>query len=43
MWNSVSHSKEERRLRMFENKVIRRFSGPKTEERARGWKQMYEE
>jgi hypothetical protein len=30
--------KEEQRLRVFENRVLRRIFGPKREEVTRGWK-----
>jgi hypothetical protein len=36
--NSVSQTKEKHRLRVFENRVLRRISGPKREEVAGGWR-----
>jgi hypothetical protein len=33
--------KEEHRLRVFENRVLRRTFGPKREERTRDWRKEY--
>jgi hypothetical protein len=35
--------REENRLKMSENRVLRRIFGPKREEVAGGWKRMYKE
>jgi hypothetical protein len=35
--------KEEHRLRVFENRVLRRIFGPKSEEMARGWRRPHNE
>jgi hypothetical protein len=35
--------KEEHRLMMFENKVLRRIFGPKRDEVKRGWKKLHKE
>jgi len=34
---------EERRLRVFENRVLRRISGPKNEEVTREWRKLHNE
>jgi hypothetical protein len=39
----VWHSKEEHRLRVFENRVPRRIFGPKREEVAGCWRRLYNE
>jgi hypothetical protein len=35
--------REEHRLRVFENRVLRRIFGPKTDEVTGGWKKLHEE
>jgi hypothetical protein len=35
--------KEERRLRVFENKVLRRIFGPKRDEVTGGWRELHNE
>jgi hypothetical protein len=35
--------KEERRLRVFENRVLRRIFGPKRDEVAREWRKLHNE
>ena len=35
--------REERRLRMFENRVLRRIFGPKRDEVAGEWRKLYNE
>jgi hypothetical protein len=35
--------RDERRLRMFENRVLRRIFGPKRDEVTREWRKVYEE
>jgi len=35
--------REERRLRAYENRVLRRIFGPKREEVTRGWRKLHEE
>jgi hypothetical protein len=35
--------REEHRLGVFENRVLRRISGPKREEVARGWRKLHNE
>jgi hypothetical protein len=39
----VCHTKEEHRLRVFENRVLRRIFGPKREEVAGGWRKPHNE
>jgi hypothetical protein len=39
----VCHTKEEHRLRVFENRVLRRMSGHKREEVVGGWKSLLNE
>jgi len=34
---------EERRLRVFENRVLRRIFGPKRDEVTRGWRKLHNE
>jgi hypothetical protein len=34
---------EEHRLRVFENRVLRRISGPKRDEMVGGWRKMHNE
>jgi hypothetical protein len=34
---------EEHRLRVFENKVLRRIFGPKRDEVTRGWRKLHNE
>jgi hypothetical protein len=34
---------EERKLKVFENRVLRRIFGPKREEVARGWRRLHNE
>jgi hypothetical protein len=36
-------SREEHRLRMFENKVLRRIFGPKRDEVTGGWRKLHNE
>jgi len=36
-------SREERRLRVFENRVLRRIFGPKREEVTREWRKLHNE
>jgi hypothetical protein len=38
----LSH-REEHKLRMFENRVLRRIFGPKMEEEAGGWRRLHHE
>jgi hypothetical protein len=39
----LSHTlREERRLRVFENRVLRRIFGPKRKEVARGWRRLHD-
>ena len=35
--------REERRLRVFENKVLRRLFGPKSDEVTRDWRKLHNE
>jgi hypothetical protein len=35
--------REEHRLRVFENKVLRRIFGPKRDEVTRGWRKLHNE
>jgi hypothetical protein len=35
--------REEHRLRVFQNRVLRRISGPKRDEVARGWRKLHNE
>jgi hypothetical protein len=35
--------REEHRLRVFENRVLRRIFGPKTEEVIGGWRKLHKE
>jgi hypothetical protein len=35
--------REERRLRVFENRLLRRISGPKRDEETRGWRKLHNE
>jgi hypothetical protein len=35
--------REEHRLRVFENRVLRRIFGPKREEMAEGWRRLHNE
>jgi hypothetical protein len=35
--------REEHRLRVFENRVLRRIFGPKTDEVTRGWRKLHNE
>jgi hypothetical protein len=35
--------RKEYRLRMFENKVLRKITGPKRDEVTGGWRKMYNE
>jgi len=37
----VSHAKGKHRLRVFENRVLRRIFGPNREEVARSWKRLH--
>jgi hypothetical protein len=39
----VSDLREERRLRAFEGRVLRRIFGPKRDEVARGWRKLHNE
>jgi hypothetical protein len=39
----VSHTKEEHRLKVFENRVMRRVFGPKREEVAGDWRRLQNE
>jgi hypothetical protein len=39
----VSDSKEDRRLKVFENRLLRRISGPKRDEMAGGWRKLLNE
>jgi hypothetical protein len=43
VWNLVSHAKEEHRLRVFENKVLRKISGPKRDDMTREWRNLHNE
>jgi hypothetical protein len=43
VWYLVSHTKEEHRFRVFENRVLRRIFGPKREEVAGGWRRLHSE
>jgi hypothetical protein len=40
-WNMVAHSGEERRLRVFENLVLRRIFGPKKDEVRGEWRKIH--
>jgi hypothetical protein len=41
---SLSHTlKEEQKLRMYQNRVLRRILGPKREEVAGGWRRLNNE
>jgi len=39
--NLVAHNEGERRLRMFENRVLRRIFWPKRDEVAREWRKLH--
>jgi hypothetical protein len=39
----VCHCREEYRLRVFENRALRRLFGPKREEVAGGWRRLHNE
>jgi hypothetical protein len=39
----MSDIKEEHRLRLFENRVLRRISGPKRDEMTGDWRKMHNE
>jgi hypothetical protein len=41
--NLVCHVKGKNRLRVFENRVLRRIFGPKRDEVTRGWKKLLNE
>jgi hypothetical protein len=43
MRNPVSDKREEHKLRVFENKVMRRIFGPKRDEVTGGWRKMHNE
>jgi hypothetical protein len=40
---SLLHPKEKLRLRVFEDRVLRRIFGPKREEVAGGWRRLHNE
>jgi hypothetical protein len=39
----VCHSREEHRLKLFENKLLKRIFGPKREEVTGGWRKLHSE
>ena len=39
----VTHIEEERKLRVFENRVLRRISGPKGYDITGGWRKLHNE
>jgi hypothetical protein len=41
--NLVAYTKEERRLKLYENRVLKRLFGPKLEEVTREWKKLHNE
>jgi hypothetical protein len=41
VWNLVSTLREEHRLRVFENRVLRRIYGPKMDEVMGEWKKLH--
>ena len=43
VWNSVAHMREERRLRVFDNRVLRRIFGPKRDEVTGEWRKLHSE
>jgi hypothetical protein len=43
VWNLVSDITEEHRLRVFENRVLRRIFGPKRDEVVGGWRKLHNE
>jgi hypothetical protein len=43
MWNLVSHLKGKHRLSVFENRVLRRIFGPKSDEVSRDWRKLHDE
>jgi hypothetical protein len=43
VWNFVSYIREEQRLRVFENRVLRRIFGPKREEVTEEWRRLHNE
>jgi hypothetical protein len=43
VWNFVSHTKEEHRLKVSENRVLRRIFGPQWEEVEGGWRRLHNE
>jgi hypothetical protein len=43
MLHLISYIKEQHRLRVFENRVLRRIFGPKREEVAGGWRRLHNE
>jgi hypothetical protein len=43
VWNVTSDIKKDHRLRMFENSVLRRISGPKRNEITGGWRKLHNE
>ena len=43
MRNLVAHIEEERRLRVFENRVLRRIFGPKRDEVTGEWRKLHNE
>ena len=43
VWGLVAHSEEEHRLRVFENRVLRKVFGPKREELKGQWIKLHRE
>ena len=43
MWSDNSVMREEHRLKVFENKTLRRIFGPKRDEVTRGWRKLHNE
>jgi hypothetical protein len=43
VWNVVAHMREERRLKVLENRVLRRISEPKRDEVTGEWRKLHNE
>jgi hypothetical protein len=43
MWNLISHTKGEHRLKVFENRVLRRVFGCKRGYVSGGWRRLHSE